>query len=138
MEEGSFGVDCRPPPGTALAETDRLVRDMEARIAKLPETAGFTRRTGAEFGLYATEQNTGDILVRLKPRSERKRDIEEVINDLRSHVTRNVPGISVEFVQSLQDMIGDLEGTPEPVEIKIFGDNMAVVEQSANEIGPQI
>ncbi len=138
MDEGSFVLDYRTPPGTSLAETDRILRDIEARIAKLPETAGFTRRTGAEFGLYATEQNTGDILVRLKPRSERKRDIEEVINDLRSRIRGNVPGISVEFVQILQDMIGDLEGTPEPVEVKIFGDNMAVLEQAANEIGPKI
>jgi multidrug efflux pump subunit AcrB len=138
MDEGSFVLDYRTPPGTSLAETDRILRDIEARIAKLPETAGFTRRTGAEFGLYATEQNIGDILVRLKPRSERKRDIEEVINDLRSRITGNVPGISVEFVQILQDMIGDLEGTPEPVEVKIFGDNMAVLEQAANEVGPKI
>jgi multidrug efflux pump subunit AcrB len=138
MDEGSFVLDYRTAPGTSLAETDRILRDIEARIAKLSETAAFDRRTGAEFGLFATEQNTGDILVRLKPRSDRKRDIDEIISDLRGDITHNVPGISVEFVQILQDMIGDLGGTPEPVEIKIFGDNMAVLEQAANEIGPKI
>jgi CzcA family heavy metal efflux pump len=138
MDEGSFVLDYRTPPGTSLAETDRILRGIEARIAAMPETAGFTRRTGAEFGLYATEQNTGDILVRLKPRSQRKNKIEDVIDGLRGDITKNVPGISVEFVQILQDMIGDLEGVPEPVEVKIFGDNMSVLEQAANTIGDKL
>lgn len=138
MDEGSFVLDYRTPPGTSLAETDRILRGIEARIAAMPETAGFTRRTGAEFGLYATEQNTGDILVRLKPRSQRKNNIEDVIDGLRGDITKNVPGISVEFVQILQDMIGDLEGVPEPVEVKIFGDNMSVLEQAANTIGDKL
>ena len=37
---------------------------------KMPEIEAFSRRTGAEMGLYATQQNKGDILVKLKPRSE--------------------------------------------------------------------
>ncbi len=138
MDEGSFVLDYRTAPGTSLAETDRILHGIEGRIAAMPEQAGFTRRTGAEFGLYATEQNTGDILVRLKPRSQRERDIEEVINGLRADITKNVPGISVEFVQILQDMIGDLEGVPEPVEVKVFGDNMGVLEQAANAIGAKL
>ena len=138
MDEGSFVLDYRTPPGTSLAETDRILHDVEARIAKLPETAAFDRRTGAEFGLFATEQNTGDVLVRLKPRSKRKRDIDEIIADLRGQITQNIPGVSVEFVQILQDLIGDLEGTPEPVEIKLFGDNLAVLDQVVSEIAPKI
>jgi CzcA family heavy metal efflux pump len=138
MDEGAFVLDYRTPTGTSLAETDRILRQMEARVAALPETAGFTRRTGAEFGLFATEQNTGDILVRLTPRSQRNRAIDEVITDLRGQITQNIPGVSIEFIQILQDMIGDLEGTPEPVEVKIFGDNMNVLEQAALDVGPKI
>ena len=41
----------------------------------MPETASFLRRTGAEMGPFATEQNTGEIVVKLKPRSQRKRGI---------------------------------------------------------------
>jgi multidrug efflux pump subunit AcrB len=90
------------------------------------------------LGLFATEQNRGDILVKLKPRSERKRHIDDVINDLRAQILQNVPGVRVEFVQILQDMIGDLEGTPEPVEIKLFGDNMQQLSRTADEIGEKV
>ena len=36
-----------------------------------------------------------------------------------------MPGMTIEFVQLLQDMLGDLEGNPEPIEVKIFGDDLA-------------
>ncbi len=138
MDEGSFVLDYITPPGTSLAETDRILRAIEERIARLPETASFSRRTGAEFGLFATEQNTGDILVRLKPHNQRKRDIDEVMSDLRQQIRRNIPGIQVEFTQILQDMIGDLEGVPEPIEVKLFGPGMPVLEKLAEEIGPKL
>ncbi len=138
MDEGGYVLDYWTPPGTSLAETDRILHGIEERIARMPETGSFSRRTGAELGLFATEQNRGDILVKLKPRSERKRHIDDVINDLRAQILQNVPGVRVEFVQILQDMIGDLEGTPEPVEIKLFGDNMQQLSQTAAEIGEKV
>src|SRR5256885_1826852 len=119
MDEGGFVVDYLTPPGTSLSETDALVKQMEAKVNALPEKSAFSRRTGAELGLFATEQNKGDILVKLKPRSQRRRNIEEVIEDLRGQVNRNIAGVDTEFIQLLQDMLGDLEGSPEPVEIKI-------------------
>jgi CzcA family heavy metal efflux pump len=127
MDEGGFVVDYLTPPGTALAETDRLVRRVEAVLAATPEVAAFSRRTGAELGLFATQPNTGDILVRLKPRSQRQRSAEEVIEDLRSRLADAAPGMELEFVQLLQDMLGDLEGAAEPLEVKIFGDDPATL-----------
>ena len=138
MDEGGYVLDYWTPPGTSLAETDSILRRIEERVQRMPETASFSRRTGAELGLFATEQNKGDILVKVKPRSQRKRSTDEVIADLRSQIQQNVPGIQVEFIQILQDMIGDLEGSPEPVEIKLFGDSMPVLAQAAEEIGAKI
>ncbi|HEX2712870.1 MAG TPA: efflux RND transporter permease subunit, partial [Candidatus Acidoferrales bacterium] len=138
MDEGGYVLDYWTPPGTSLAETDRILLEIEGRIARMPETASLSRRTGAELGLFVTEQNRGDILVKLKPRSQRKRRIENVIEDVRAQIQQNIPGIRVEFVQILQDMIGDLEGSPEPVEVKLFGDSMPVLEKAAEEIGPRI
>jgi CzcA family heavy metal efflux pump len=138
MDEGGFVLDYLTPPGTSLAETDRIVHQMELLIAKTPEAESFSRRTGAEMGLYATEQNKGDILVRMKPLSERNRSTEEVMDDLRGQIAKSVPGAQVEFSQILQDMLGDLEGSPEPIEIKIFGDDLNVLEQAANQVGPLI
>ncbi|HVS74171.1 MAG TPA: efflux RND transporter permease subunit [Candidatus Acidoferrales bacterium] len=138
MDEGGFVLDYRTPPGTSLAETDRIVRGIEERVAKIPEVASFSRRTGAELGFFVTEQNRGDILVKMKPRSQRSRTTQETISDLRAQIEQNISGIQVEFMQILQDMIGDLEGSPEPVEIKLFGDNMNVLEQTAGQLGPRL
>lgn len=138
MDEGGYVLDYRTVAGTSLDETNRILEEVERRIAKMQETAAFSRRTGAELGLYATEQNTGDILVKLQPRSKRKRSADEVIEDMRSQIAQNIPGIDVEFTQILQDMIGDLEGSPEPVELKIFGNDMSTLEQVADEIGPRL
>ncbi|HYL46676.1 MAG TPA: efflux RND transporter permease subunit [Candidatus Limnocylindrales bacterium] len=138
MDEGGYVLDYRTPPGTSLDETNRILTLVEQRIAKMPETAAFSRRTGAELGLFATEQNSGDILVKLKPRSDRKRSTQEVMEDLRAQIAGNIPGIQTEFIQVLQDMIGDLEGSPEPVEIKLFGGDMNTLGQIAGEIGPKL
>src|SRR5262245_24890188 len=122
-DEGGFVLDYITPAGSALTETDRQVKKIEAILSETPEVAAYSRRTGAELGLFATAQNTGDILVRLKPRNQRSRSAEEVINEVRDKLSDEVPLVDVEFVQLLQDMLGDLQGDPEPIEIKIFGDD---------------
>lgn len=138
MDEGGFVIDYVTPPGTSLDETDKILRKIERLVGQTPETAAYSRRTGAEMGLFATEQNSGDVLVLMKPRAERKRSTAEVIEDLREQIQKNIPGVDVEFVQLLQDMIGDLEGSPEPVEVKLFGPNMNVLEKAADEVGGKI
>ncbi len=122
-DEGGFVLDYLTPAGSALAETDRQVRAIERVIADTPEVLSYSRRTGSELGLFATAQNTGDILVRLKPRGERERSSDEIIADVRERVHDAAPLVDIEFVQLLQDMLGDLEGNPEPIEVKIFGDD---------------
>src|SRR4030095_13473617 len=122
-DEGGFVLDYITPAGSALAETDRQVRRIEKIIAETPEVAAYSRRTGSELGVFATAQNTGDILVRLKPRAQQSRSSEEVISEVRDKLSEAVPLVDVEFVQLLQDMLGDLEGNTEPIEVKIFGDD---------------
>jgi CzcA family heavy metal efflux pump len=136
MDEGGFVIDYLTPPGSALEESDRLIRKAEALVAATPEVASFSRRTGSELGLFATEQNKGDILVRLKPRGERSRSSEQVIEELRGKLNKALPGVDIEFVQLLQDMIGDLEGAPTPIEVKIFGDDPAQLDRLAEEVEP--
>lgn len=121
-DEGGFVVDYLSPPGSALEETDTLLKGVERVLQETPDVAAFTRRTGSELGLFATQQNSGDIIVRLKPRGAR-RHADEVINDLRDKFAEASPQLEIEFVQLLQDMIGDLEGAPTPIEVKVFGDD---------------
>jgi CzcA family heavy metal efflux pump len=122
-DEGGFVIDYLTPAGSALAETDRQVRAIEKVVAETPEVAAYSRRTGSELGLFATAQNTGDILVRLKPRADRGRSAEEIIADMRPKLQEVAPLADIEFVQLLQDMLGDLEGNPTPIDVKIFGDD---------------
>jgi CzcA family heavy metal efflux pump len=138
MDEGGYVLDVITPAGTSLDETNQILQQIEQRIAKMTETDAFSRRTGAELGLYATEQNKSDILVKMKPLSQRKRSTEEVMDDLRQQIAQNIPGVDVEFTQILQDMLGDLEGSPEPVEIKVFGNDMDTLQKVADEIEPKL
>ena len=121
-DEGGFVIDYLSPAGTALEETNRILQKVEGILQQTPDIAAFTRRTGSELGLFATQQNKGDILVRLKPRSQR-RAADEVINDLREKLAESAPQLEIEFIQLLQDMIGDLEGAAAPIEVKVFGDD---------------
>ena len=137
MDEGGFILDYTTPSGTSLEETNKILQKVEQRIEALPDLDAFSRRTGAENGLYVTPQNSGDFTVKLKPRSQR-RPITVVINDLRDQINRNIPGVDVDFSQILQDMLNDLEGTRQPVEVKIFGDNLDELEKLVDEIGPKL
>ena len=133
VDEGGYVIDYWTPPGTSLPETDRMVRQVEAIVRETPEVAGFARRTGTELGVFATAQNSGDILVRLKPRARRSRDAQEIIVEQRERFARELPGVTIEFVQLLQDMLGDLEGNAEPIEVKFFGDDLATLTMLADD-----
>jgi CzcA family heavy metal efflux pump len=138
IDEGAFVLDYWSPGGTALAETDRQVNIVENILMKTPEITGTSRRTGAELGLFATEQNRGDINARLKPEGDRKRTIFEVIDEVRTKVTAAVPRLRVEFVQILSDVINDLAGAANPVEIKMFGTDLGALEAYAKRLEPKI
>lgn len=133
-DEGGFVIDYLTPEGSSLDETDRRVRAMEKVLAATPEVASYSRRTGSELGLFATPQNTGDILVRLKPRKDRDKDSEEIISEMRPKLLEAAPLTEIEFVQLLQDMLGDLEGNPTPIEVKLFGDDPSELEKLAAPI----
>ena len=136
MDEGAFVLDYWAPPGAALGETERMLTQVDAVLRATPEVANFARRTGAELGFFLTESNRGDYSVRLH--TSRGRDSEAVIEDVRQRIEAQVPGLRVEFVQVLQDMIGDLSGNPSPIEIKLFGDDPAVLRALAPQVRERI
>src|SRR5258707_4933436 len=128
MDEGGFILDYISPAGSSLAETDHMISEVEALLRTIPEVGNPSRRTGIQLGLaQVTEANKGDITVRLK--RDRKRSGEEVIADVRAKVAEQNPTLQVEFIQLLQDMIGDLTSAPEPIEIKLFSQDPAVLRE---------
>src|SRR5579864_2404845 len=119
MDEGGFILDYFTPPGSSLAESNRILLHIEEILKSTPEVENTSRRTGLQLGLAAvTEANNGDFTVRLK--SNRKRAFEEISSDIRGEIEKTEPGTKVEFIQLLQDMIGDLSSAPEPVVSKLF------------------
>jgi len=137
MDEGGFTLDYWTPAGTSLAETDRMITQTEEIVGAVPEVESTSRRTGMELGLAAvTEANRGDILVKLK--RNRSRDIDDIMSDIRSQVNAQVPAMRTEFVQVLQDMIGDLTSEPEPVQIKLFCEDPSLLRTWAPRVAGAI
>jgi CzcA family heavy metal efflux pump len=137
MDEGGFVVDYIMPAGSSLTETNRVITHVEEMLHEVPEVESTSRRTGLQLGLAAvTEANTGDITVKLK--QKRSRAIDEIIADVRSDIKKQEPALDVEFIQSLQDMISDLTGEPQPVEVKLFSPDQASLAEWAPKVGDSI
>jgi multidrug efflux pump subunit AcrB len=136
MDEGGFILDYRAPSGTSLTETDRLLRQVEAVLQETPEVQTYSRRTGLQLGGGLTESNEGDFFVRLKPQP--RRDIDEVMDDVRKEVEKTVPGIEIEMAQLMEDLIGDLTAVPQPIEIKLYSDDAKLLETTAPQVATAI
>ncbi len=133
MDEGAFILDYIMPAGSSLTETNRVLTHVEKILHDTPEVQTTSRRTGLQMGLAAvTEANTGDMTVLLK--QKRSRDIDDVIADVRAEIKKTEPELDIEFTQVLQDMIGDLSNSPEPIQIKIFANDPALLQQ----LGPRV
>ncbi len=137
MDEGGFVLDYLTPAGTSLEESNRMLSHIERMLRQVPEIESFSRRTGLELGLAAvTEANRGDFAVKLK--DKRSRSVDEITEELRAEINQQEPAVAVEFVQVLQDMIGDLSNAPEPIQIKLFSPDAALLSQWAPRIGDAI
>ncbi len=136
MDEGGFILDYVSAPGTSLAETDRLLNKVEAIIRANPHVDTYSRRTGLQLGGGLTEANTGDFFIRLKDGS--RPPIATVMDQIRSKVEEQVPGLDIDLAQLMEDLIGDLVSVPQPIEIKLYSDNSAALDDAAKKIAAQI
>ncbi|HDR9769762.1 TPA: efflux RND transporter permease subunit, partial [Burkholderia cepacia ATCC 25416] len=136
MDEGGFVLDYHTAPGTSITETDRLMREIETIIRENPNVATYSRRTGAGLGGDLNEPNRGDFFVRLKSGS--REPIDTVMEEIRSKIETNVPGVSIELAQLMEDLIGDLTAVPQPVQIKIYSDDPHVLDSTARRVAARI
>ena len=133
MDEGSIVLDYKSPPGTSLDETDRMLRQIEKLIVKVPEVQAYSRRTGTEMGFFITEPNSGDYLIQLK--KNRDRTTGEVIADIRKQIESTQPALQIDFGQVIGDMLGDLMASVQPIEIKIYGNSNSRLHDLSKNIG---
>ena len=132
MDEGSIVLDYHSAPGTSLDETNVMLTAVDKQLRTIPEVATFSRRIGAQMGFFITEPNGGDYLISLK--KDRSRSTNEVIDELRGKIETTQPGLTVDFGQVIGDMLGDLMSEPNPVEVKVFGNDPAELRPLAEKV----
>jgi Cu/Ag efflux pump CusA len=84
------------------------------------------------MGFFITEPNTGDYLIELK--SNRKKTTNEVIEDIRGKVEASQPSLRIDFGQVINDMLGDLMTSVQPIEIKVFGNDKETLQKLSQQI----
>ena len=136
MDEGSIVLDYNSPPGTSLEETDRLLREAEKIIVKVPEVEAYSRRTGTQMGFFITEPNRGDYLIQLK--KDRNRTTDEVISEIRQKIEASQPALTIDFGQVISDMLGDLMSSVAPIEIKIFGNDQQTLQKLSRQVSEEV
>jgi heavy metal efflux system protein len=138
LDEGSIVLDYIAPAGTTLDASDAILREVDNVVLSHPDVETYMRRTGTNMisGISMASgvipPNYGDYLIQLKPGTKRK--TEEVISELRDKATAVAPALEIEFGQRIADLLGDLIGRPQPVVIKIFGDNQANLQEVALKV----
>ncbi|HET7307901.1 MAG TPA: efflux RND transporter permease subunit [Gammaproteobacteria bacterium] len=121
MDEGGFVLDFVSAPGMSLQETRRLLNQVGAILDADPAVATYSVRAGAQLGGGITEANSGDFFIQLKPFP--RPPLSEVMDRIRQAVEAKVPSLDIETFQLMEDIIGDLTAVPEPVDVKLFGNN---------------
>lgn len=131
FNEGTFTVFLFAPPGTSLAESDRMARGIETRLTEIDGVRSVTRRTGrAERDEHAEPPSSSEIEVTVTP-SASKEDVRRQIDA----VLANVPGVTTMIGQPIEHRLSHiLSGTPAAIAINVFGDDLNKLRQIAREI----
>jgi Cu/Ag efflux pump CusA len=108
------------------------LREVEKILVKVPEVEAYSRRTGTQMGFFITEPSRGDYLIQLK--KERDKSTEEVISDIRQQVEASQPALRIDFGQVIGDMLGDLMTSVQPIEVKIFGNDIARLQALSRQV----
>lgn len=132
FNEGSVTVSIKTVPGTALAESNALGRWAEKILLTVPEVASTARRTGrSEWDEHAEGVHVSEIEVRLKP-AGRPRD--RVAAEIREKLAA-LPGCLVSVGQPISHRIDHmLSGVEAAIAIKLFGPDLRVLRDKAEEI----
>ena len=81
---GSINMDVRTPPGTNIAETEKIMDEIDRRISTIPQIKAYSRTTG--FGMmFGQGSSTGNFMIRLhdwKDRTEKEDHIDAVIAEI--------------------------------------------------------
>jgi CzcA family heavy metal efflux pump len=132
FNEGALTIQVVTLPGTSLAESDQLGRELERILLSVPEVASTARRTGrAELDEHVQGVESAEVDVSLEMRDRPK---EAVLAEIRERVTL-LPGVSVTIGGPIAHRIDHmLSGTRANIAVKIFGDDQAVLRELATRV----
>ena len=139
LSEGDFALQALRVPGTSLTQSVEMQQHLEkAIIEKVPEVERMFARTGtAEIAADPMPPNISDSYVMLKPQSQWPdpgKSRETLIAELQQ-AAASVPGSNYELSQPIQLRFNELvSGVRSDVAVKVFGDDMEVLNQTAAKI----
>ncbi|MDA8119058.1 MAG: efflux RND transporter permease subunit [Gammaproteobacteria bacterium] len=136
MDEGGFVLNYRAAPGTSLTETARLLDKVQKILLADHNIRTYSLRTGLQLGGGITGTNEGDFFVLLKPYP--RPSVWRIMAHVRRAIHERVPGLRISMDQPMQDLIGDLTGAPQPVEIKVFSGNGPLLRRLGPEIAARL
>ena len=122
IDEGAILIEYVMPPGTSLAESNRVGDILEREALAQSDVVTVYRRTGSpEKGFQVEGVNRGEITIKLAPRSVRKRTLDQVMEDLRQEYQK-IPGVAFLYHQPTQEKMDEsLSGLPAMFGVTIFG-----------------
>ncbi len=139
LSEGDFALQALRVPGTSLSQSVDMQQRLEkAVVAQMPEVQRMFARTGtAEIAADPMPPNISDSYVMLKPQNEwpdPDKSRETLIAELQ-RAAASVPGSNYELSQPIQLRFNELvSGVRSDVAVKVFGDDMTVLNQTAGKI----
>jgi cobalt-zinc-cadmium resistance protein CzcA len=138
LSEGDIALHAMRIPGTSLTQAVEMQFELERVISKFPEVERVFGKLGtAEVATDPMPPNVADTFLMLKPRSEwpdPKRSLESLVAAIQEAVEK-VPGNNYEFTQPIQMRFNELiSGVRSDVAVKVFGDDMGVMETTAGQI----
>jgi len=139
LDEGDFAIQALRIPGTSLSQSVAMQQQLESTLkAKFPEIERVFARTGtAEIAADPMPPNISDSYVMLKPMGDwpqPRRTRDELVAAVKAEVA-GMPGQNHEFSQPIQLRFNELiSGVRADVAVKVFGDDMAVLDATAARI----
>jgi len=136
LDEGAWFISTTTPPETSLEENDRITSQIEQLFMGNPNVVGVVRRNGrSERAIGCVlPVNSGEMVVNLKPKHQLTKPADELMADLRARI-EDIPGVAVSFTQPLKNKIDEsLEGTPSPLQVKLFGPDIQVLGEKGKQI----
>lgn len=143
LSEGDFALQLMRAPSTGIEESLKIQENVEKQLLKaFPEIKAIFARTGtAEVATDVMPPNISDGIVLLKPHDQWSNP-KETIDELRTRMLQfvnQIPGNNSEFSQPIELRFNELiSGVRSDIGVKIFGDDMQILNQEAEKIAQQL